>query len=83
MVVMFSFGEDAAMGRGMSIMLSTSHKMTNNSEGMFFIRSRMRIYPMQYRRTWLLPLKTSKPNGSGKVGMNSFMKCCTSFTKNI
>ena len=30
---MFSFGEDASMGRGMPIMLSTSHKMTYNSEG--------------------------------------------------
>ena len=30
---MFSFGEDAGMGRGIPIMLSTSHKMTYNSEG--------------------------------------------------
>ena len=30
---MFSFGEDASMGRGIPIMLSTSHKMTYNSEG--------------------------------------------------
>jgi serine phosphatase RsbU (regulator of sigma subunit) len=30
---MFSFGEDAGMGRGIPIMLSTSHKMTYNGEG--------------------------------------------------
>ena len=30
---MFSFGEDAAMGRGIPMMLSMSHKMTYNSEG--------------------------------------------------
>ena len=30
---MFSFGEDASMGRGIPIMLSTAHKMTYNSEG--------------------------------------------------
>lgn len=30
---MFSFGEDAGMGRGIPIMLSTTHKMTYNSEG--------------------------------------------------
>jgi anti-sigma regulatory factor (Ser/Thr protein kinase) len=30
---MFSFGEDASMGRGIPIMLSTTHKMTYNSEG--------------------------------------------------
>ncbi|MHC1762666.1 MAG: hypothetical protein AB9917_24715 [Negativicutes bacterium] len=30
---MFSFGEDAPMGRGMLIMLTMSHKMTYNSEG--------------------------------------------------
>ena len=30
---MFSFGEDASMGRGIPMMLSMSHKMTYNSEG--------------------------------------------------
>jgi PAS domain S-box-containing protein len=30
---MFSFGEDASMGRGIPLMLSLSHKMTYNSEG--------------------------------------------------
>jgi PAS domain S-box-containing protein len=30
---MFSFGEDASMGRGIPIMLSLSHKMMYNSEG--------------------------------------------------
>ena len=30
---MFSFGEDAAMGRGIPMMLTMSHKMTYNSEG--------------------------------------------------
>jgi hypothetical protein len=30
---MFSFGEDAAMGRGIPMMLSISHKMMYNSEG--------------------------------------------------
>ena len=30
---MFSFGEDAAMGRGIPIMLSVAHKMVYNSEG--------------------------------------------------
>jgi PAS domain S-box-containing protein len=30
---MFSFGEDASMGRGIPMMLSVSHKMTYNSEG--------------------------------------------------
>jgi len=30
---MFSFGEDASMGRGIPLMLSMSHKMTYNSEG--------------------------------------------------
>ena len=30
---MFSFGEDASMGRGIPMMLSISHKMTYNSEG--------------------------------------------------
>jgi len=30
---MFAFGEDAAMGRGIPMMLSMSHKMTYNSEG--------------------------------------------------
>lgn len=30
---MFSFGEDAAMGRGIPMMLSMTHKMTYNSEG--------------------------------------------------
>jgi PAS domain S-box-containing protein len=30
---MFSFGEDATMGRGIPIMLSLAHKMTYNSEG--------------------------------------------------
>ena len=30
---MFSFGEDAGMGRGIPIMLSTAHGMTYNSEG--------------------------------------------------
>ena len=30
---MFSLGEDAAMGRGIPMMLSMSHKMTYNSEG--------------------------------------------------
>jgi len=30
---MFSFGEDASMGRGIPIMLSMSHKMIYNSEG--------------------------------------------------
>ena len=29
----FSFGEDAGMGRGIPIMLSTTHRMTYNSEG--------------------------------------------------
>ena len=30
---MFIYGEDASMGRGIPIMLSTAHKMTYNSEG--------------------------------------------------
>lgn len=30
---MFSFGEDAGMGRGIPIMLSTAHRMVYNSEG--------------------------------------------------
>ena len=30
---MFSFGEDASMGRGIPMMLSMSHRMTYNSEG--------------------------------------------------
>ena len=30
---MFAFGEDAGMGRGIPIMLSTTHRMTYNSEG--------------------------------------------------
>ena len=30
---MFSFGEDASMGRGIPLMLSISHKMSYNSEG--------------------------------------------------
>jgi len=30
---MFSFGEDASMGRGIPMMLSMAHKMTYNSEG--------------------------------------------------
>ena len=30
---MFSFGEDASMGRGIPMMLSMSHKMPYNSEG--------------------------------------------------
>lgn len=30
---MFSFGEDASMGRGIPMMLSVSHKMTYTSEG--------------------------------------------------
>jgi PAS domain S-box-containing protein len=30
---LFSYGEDAAMGRGIPIMLSTTHKMTYNNEG--------------------------------------------------
>ena len=30
---MFSFGEDASMGRGMSMILSMFHKMNCNSEG--------------------------------------------------
>ena len=30
---MFSFGEDAGMGRGIPMMLTMSHKMTYNSEG--------------------------------------------------
>jgi len=30
---MFSFGEDASMGRGIPMMLSMSHEMTYNSEG--------------------------------------------------
>ena len=30
---MFSFGEDASMGRGLPMMLSLSHRMIYNSEG--------------------------------------------------
>ena len=30
---MFSFGEDASMGRGIPMMLTMSNKMTYNSEG--------------------------------------------------
>jgi hypothetical protein len=30
---MFAFGEDSGMGRGIPIMLSTTHRMMYNSEG--------------------------------------------------